>query len=159
MRSGAAELAEQCLAAQVPAVTIFDEAIVAGIQEAGMLWDCNRYRVPDMILSADAFKEAVAAIERRQPLHQDTVRPKVVIGVVEGDVHDLGKNILVAMLRGAGLEVVDLGVDLSASAFVSAVQRENPVILGIGACMSSTMLSVSEIVQALKKPGCVRASR
>ncbi len=149
----AIDLAERCLAAGLPATTILDEAIIAGIREAGTLWDCNRYRVPDMILSADAFNEAVAVIERHLPVRQDDSRPTLVIGVVEGDVHDLGKNIVVTMLRGAGLDVIDLGVDLSASAFVGAVQRERPVILGIGAYMSSTMLAVPEILQALEKAG------
>jgi methylmalonyl-CoA mutase cobalamin-binding domain/chain len=153
----AAGLARQCLAADVPATTIFEEAIVAGIREAGVLWDCNRYRVPDVILSADAFNAAVAIIERHLHPRGDDVRPKVVIGVVEGDVHDLGKNIVVAMLRGAGLHVVDLGVDLSASAFVEAVRREQPLILGIGAYMSTTMLAVPEILQALEAAG-LRAS-
>lgn len=152
----AARLAEQCLAADLPAATIFEQAIVAGIQETGVLWDCNRYQVPDVILSADAFNEAVAIIERSLPPHTDE-RPKVVVGVVEGDVHDLGKNILVAMLRGAGLRVVDLGVDLPTAAFVEAVQREQPLILGIGAYMSSTMLAVPEILQALEQAG-LRAS-
>jgi 5-methyltetrahydrofolate--homocysteine methyltransferase len=149
----AGELAEQCLADGVPATTIFDEAIIAGIREAGTLWDCNRYRVPDMILSADAFNEAVAVIERRLPVCRDDTRPKLVIGVVEGDVHDLGKNILVAMLRGTGLAVVDLGVDLSAPAFVAAVEKERPIILGIGVYMSSTMLAVPEILEALEAAG------
>lgn len=148
----AAALTEQCLAVGLPADAIFDQAIVAGIQETGMLWDCNRYQVPDVILSADAFNEAVSVIERSLPPHADK-RPKMVIGVVEGDVHDLGKNILAAMLRGAGLNVVDLGVDLPPSAFVEAVAREKPAILGVGAYMSTTMLAVPEIIQALEQAG------
>lgn len=148
----AAGLARQCLAAGLPADTIFNEAVVAGIQETGMLWDCNRYQVPDVILSADAFNEAVAVIEQSLPPHSDE-RPKVVIGVVEGDVHDLGKNILVTMLRGAGLQVIDLGVDLSPATFVEAVRREKPAILGIGAYMSTTMLAVPEIMKALEQSG------
>lgn len=149
----AARLADACLAAGIPAATIFDEAVVVGIQEAGVLWDCNRYRVPDVILSADAFNEAVAVIERRLPLLEDDTRPKVLMGVVEGDMHDLGKNILVTMLRGAGLRVVDLGVDLSTADFVEAVRRERPAILGIGSYMSTTMLAVPEIIQALEAAG------
>ncbi|MBN1317584.1 MAG: cobalamin-dependent protein [Anaerolineales bacterium] len=149
----AGKLTKQCLHANIPAKKIFEDAIIAGIQEAGMLWDCNRYRVPDMILSADAFKAAVAVIEKHLPSRQDSTRPKVVVGVVEGDVHDLGKNILVAMLRGAGLDVIDLGVDLNAAAFVQAVQQEQPLILGIGAYMSSTMLAVPEILKALELAG------
>ena len=149
----AAGLAQECLDAGIPANTIFEGGIVAGIQEAGVLWDCNRYRVPDVILAADAFNEAVAVIEQRLHPDGDDVRPKVVLGVVEGDVHDLGKNILAAMLRGAGLHVVDLGVDVPVPAFVEAVRREQPRVLGIGAYMSTTMLAVPEVIQALDAAG------
>jgi methanogenic corrinoid protein MtbC1 len=142
-------ITERCLADGIPAQVIFEEAIVKGIQEAGVYWDCNRYRVPDIILSADAFNSAVAVIDQQpQPAGFDQ-RPKVLIGVVEGDVHDLGKNIVSAMLRGAGIHVVDLGVDLPVSEFVKAVRRERPEILGIGAYMSSSMLEIPEIIRAL----------
>ena len=146
----AATLARDCLAAGIPPTEIFEEGIVAGIRETGVLWDCSRYRVPDVILAADAFNEAVAVIEQRLHPGGDDVRPKIVLGVVEGDVHDLGKNIVVAMLRGAGLHVVDLGVDVPISAFVEAVRREQPRLLGIGAYMSTTMLAVPEVIQALE---------
>jgi len=149
----AAGLARDCLAGGIPPAEIFEKAIVAGIQEAGVLWDCNRYRVPDVILAADAFNEAVAVIEQRLHLGGDDLRPKVLLGVVEGDVHDLGKNIVAAMLRGAGLHVVDLGVDQPVAAFVEAVRMEQPQILGIGAYMSTTMLAVPEIIQALENAG------
>ena len=149
----AAGLASDCLAAGIPPAEIFEGGIVAGIQEAGILWDCSRYRVPDVILAADAFNEAVAVIEQRLHPGGDDVRPKVLLGVVEGDVHDLGKNIVVAMLRGAGLHVVDLGVDLPISAFVEAVRLEQPLVLGIGAYMSTTMLAVPEVVHTLETAG------
>ena len=149
----AAALAQDCLAGGIPPTEIFEQAIVAGIQEAGMLWDCNRYRVPDVILASDAFNEAVTVIEQHLHPSGDDVRPKVLLGVVEGDVHDLGKNILAAMLRGARLHVVDLGVDIPVSAFVEAVRQQQPDILGIGAYMSTTMLAVPEIIQALENAG------
>jgi 5-methyltetrahydrofolate--homocysteine methyltransferase len=149
----AAGLAQACLAAGIPAATIFETGIVGGIREAGVLWDCDRYRVPDVILSADAFNLALAVIEQQLRPGGDDVRPKIVLGVVEGDVHDLGKNILAAILRGAGLHVVDLGVDVSAASFVDAVRHEEPAILGIGAYMSTTMLAIPEILAALEHAG------
>jgi len=149
----AVAMAQRCLAAGVTAPMIFENAIVAGIQEAGVLWDCNRYRVPDVILSADAFNAAVSVIEKHLRPGSDDVRPKIVLGVVEGDVHDLGKNIVSAMLQGAGLHVVDLGVDVPSAGFVEAVRRERPAILGIGAYMSTTMLAIPEILEALRVAG------
>jgi 5-methyltetrahydrofolate--homocysteine methyltransferase len=149
----AAELAAECLGAGLPAALVFEQGIVSGIQEAGVLWDCSRYRVPDVILSADAFNSAVAVIGDRLAAAGDDARPKVMLGVVEGDVHDLGKNILAAMLRGAGLQVVDLGVDVPAAGWVEAVQRERPAVLGIGAYMSSTVLAIPEILTELERAG------
>ncbi len=99
----AAELAERCLAEGMPAQTLFEQAIVAGIQETGRLWDANRYYVPDVILSADAFRQATRVVERQMGQRRAGRRGKVVIGVVEGDVHDLGKGIVVAS-RGQGEE-------------------------------------------------------
>jgi methylmalonyl-CoA mutase cobalamin-binding domain/chain len=146
-------ITERCLAQGIPAQVIFEEAIVKGIQEAGVYWDCNRYRVPDVILSADAFNSAVAVIEKQLHPGGEDQRPKVLMGVVEGDVHDLGKNIVSAMLRGAGIHVVDIGVDLPAAEFVKAVRREQPKILGIGAYMSSSMLEIPEVIRALVEAG------
>lgn len=146
-------ITERLVSEGVPAQVIFDDAIIKGIQEAGILWDCNRYSVPDVILCADAFNSAVNVIEKQ--LHPDgnDRRPKVLLGVVEGDVHDLGKNIVSVVLRGAGIHVVDIGVDLPASGFVEAVRREQPEILGIGAYMSSSMLEIPEVVNALTAAG------
>jgi 5-methyltetrahydrofolate--homocysteine methyltransferase len=141
--------AESCLAAGMPAEVIFTAGIIPGIQETGKLWDSNRFNVPDVILSADAFNAAVAVIEQQLRSSARYRRRKVVLGVVEGDMHDLGKNIVSAMLQGAGFEVVDLGVDVPAQRFVAAVREERPAILGIGAYMSTTMLLIPEILAAL----------
>ena len=154
---GKADLAvvetEKCLAEGVPAQEIFETAIVAGIQETGRLWDANKYYVPDVILSADAFTAAVKIVEQHLGRGVVATRGKVVIGVVEGDMHDLGKGIVIAMLRGAGFEVVDLGIDNPVERFVEAVKAEEPDILGVGAYMSTTMLLAREVIEALDAEG------
>jgi len=96
-------------------------------------------------------------VERQVGQRRAGRRGKVVIGVVEGDVHDLGKGIVVAMLLGAGFEVVDLGVDLPAERFVEAVRTERPDILGIGAYMSTTMLLVRDVLEVLEEAGLRQA--
>ncbi len=143
----------RCLEQGISAHEIFERAIVMGIQDAGVLWDCDRYRVPDVILSADAFNSAVSVIEERLRPGGADPRPKVLLGVVEGDVHDLGKNIVSAMMQGAGLHIIDLGVDVSPAGFVEAVERERPDIVGIGAYMSTSMLTIPEIIDALNQAG------
>lgn len=149
----ATALARACLEAGIPAEEIFERGIIAGIQETGLLWDCNRYCVPDVVLAADAFNAAVAVIERQLRERADWPRHKAVLGVVEGDVHDLGKNIVSAMLQGAGFQVVDLGVDNPVERFVAAVRSERPAIVGIGAYLSTTMPLVAEILRALEAAG------
>ena len=144
---------ENCLSTEIPAREILDTAIVAGIQETGRLWDANKYYVPDVILSADAFTAAVGVVEQHLGREVVATRGKVVIGVVEGDMHDLGKSIVIAMLRGAGFEVVDLGIDNPVERFVEAVRMEKPDILGVGAYMSTTMLLIRDVIEALVAEG------
>ncbi|MDX9830610.1 MAG: corrinoid protein [Anaerolineae bacterium] len=149
----AAELSERCLAEGTPAQVLFEQAVIAGIQETGRLWDANHYYVPDVILSADAFRSATRVVEQHLGRRAGEQRGKVVIGVVEGDVHDLGKGIVVAMLLGTGFEVIDLGVDLPIERFVEAVRAERPDILGVGAYMSTTMLLARDVIDALEEAG------
>jgi methylmalonyl-CoA mutase cobalamin-binding domain/chain len=149
----AAELTMRCLAEGTPTLTIFQQAIVAGIHEAGRLWDAGQYYVPDVIMSAEAFKAAVRIVGQHLDPGAGARRGKVVIGVVEGDVHDLGKNVVAAMLQGEGFQVVDLGVDVEVEQFVAAVRAEQPDILGVGAYMSTTMAFIGDVIRALEKAG------
>jgi methylmalonyl-CoA mutase cobalamin-binding domain/chain len=149
----AADLTSRCLEEGIPTETIFQQAIVAGIHEAGRLWDARQYYVPDVIMSAEAFKAAVRVVEQHLDTGAGARRGKVVIGVVEGDVHDLGKNVVVAMLQGEGFRVIDLGVDVAVDQFVDAVRTEQPDILGIGAYMSTTMVFIRDVIRALEKAG------
>jgi 5-methyltetrahydrofolate--homocysteine methyltransferase len=109
---------------------------------------------PDVILSADAFKAAMVPLEPHikssrsgQPNH------KFVIGVVQGDMHDLGKSLVVAMLTSAGFEVIDLGIDVPKDQFIDAIRQHRPAILGLGAYMSTTMLEMKDIISELGKQG------
>jgi len=146
----AAAEAERCLRAGIPAQEVFDHAVVRGIQEAGRLWDARIYAVPDVLLSAESFKAAVKVVEQYLTTPLQGKRGKVVIGIVEGDVHDLGKSIVTTMLQGAGFTVIDLGVDVSVARFVEAVRTEAPQILGIGAYLSTTVLKIRDVIAALE---------
>jgi corrinoid protein of di/trimethylamine methyltransferase len=130
---------------------IVNHGIVAGIQESGRLWKENKYFLPDVIMSAEAFTAAMALVE---PLMtSESQVGKVVMGTVAGDMHSLGKAIVIAMLRGAGFEVVDLGVDVPIAAFVDAAAAQKPDILGLGCYMSTTMAEMSAIIDTLKAKG------
>jgi 5-methyltetrahydrofolate--homocysteine methyltransferase len=150
----AANLVKEALADGLPALEILNQGVVAGITRAGELWKANTYFLPDVILSADAFKAAMIPLEPRLKEGAGAKKAaKFVIGVVQGDMHDLGKSLVCALLQSAGFEVIDLGIDVSKEKFIEAVREYQPAILGLGAYMSTTMLEMKEIIAELEKNG------
>lgn len=145
--------AQEALTAGTPALDVLNQAIVPGIEEAGRLWNQNKYFLPDVILSAGAFKAALGVVQPKLGATADKGRGRIVLGVVAGDMHDLGKIIVTAMLTGGGFEVIDLGVDVPVQTFVDQAAQLKPDILGLGAYMSTTMLEMKEVVAGLKAAG------
>lgn len=150
----AARLVEEGLAAGLPPLDILQQGVIAGITRTGELWQANEYFLPDVILAADAFKAAMIPLEPRLKEGGDG-RPshKFVIGVVEGDMHDLGKGLVIAMLQSAGFEVIDLGIDVPQTRFIEAVKEHKPAIVGMGAYMTTTMLEMKGIIAELQEQG------
>jgi 5-methyltetrahydrofolate--homocysteine methyltransferase len=148
------DLVKAALDAGLPPLEILQQGVVAGITKAGEMWKANQYFLPDVILSADAFKVGMEFLE---PALKNTQagqsRGKYVIGVVEGDMHDLGKSLVIALLTSAGFEVIDLGIDVPIAKFVEAVRIHKPVIVGMGAYMTTTMLLMKDIITELKNQG------
>ena len=150
----AGPLVEKALAAGLPPLDILQQGVVAGITQAGELWQANEYFLPDVILAADAFDAAMVPLEPKLKEAQgDVAGWKYVIGVVHGDMHDLGKSLVIAMLQSAGFEVIDLGIDVPADKFVEAVREHKPEIVGMGAYMSTTMLEMGNIISTLEAEG------
>ena len=150
----ATELVERALSDGLPPLDILQKGVVAGITKTGEMWKANEYFMPDVILSADAFKAAMAPLEPRlKEGAKGQARKKYVIGVVEGDMHDLGKSLVIAMLQSAGFEVIDLGIDVPMAKFVEAVKEHKPAIVGMGAYMTTTMLQMKTIIAELEKQG------
>jgi 5-methyltetrahydrofolate--homocysteine methyltransferase len=147
-----ASLVEEALST-IEAEVILDQAVIAGIGEAGQLWQEGKYFLPDVVLAAESFKEAMEVLE---PRIAEKAREKVatfLIGVVEGDMHDLGKSIVIAMLTSGGFEVVDLGSNVPVQTFVDKVKEHEPDVVGIGAYMSTTMLLIKDVIEALSGAG------
>jgi 5-methyltetrahydrofolate--homocysteine methyltransferase len=150
----AARLVSQALATDLPPLDILQKGMVAGIVKTGELWKANEYFLPDVILAADAFKAGMAPLEPH--LHRGTDghgNAKFVIGVVAGDMHDLGKSLVTAMLQSAGFEVIDLGIDVPSEKFIEAVKEHKPDIVGMGAYMTTTMLEMKTIIAELESQG------
>ena len=147
-------LVQQALEAGLAPLDILQKGVVHGIARAGELWKANEYFLPDVILAADAFKAAMQPLEPRLKEETDGRRGgKYVIGVVEGDMHDLGKSLVGAMLTSVGFEVIDLGINVPASRFIDAVKTHRPTIVGLGAYMTTTMLQMRSIISELEAQG------
>ena len=145
---------QKALEKNVPELTILQEGLVDGIQRTGEKWQCNEYFLPDVILSAEAFKIGFQlidpAIKKKQ---KKALGKKCVIGVVEGDMHELGKGLVCTMLVSSGFEVIDLGINVPKEIWLSAVATHKPQVLGLGAYMTTTMLQMKEIISAIEEKG------
>jgi len=147
-------LVQKALQAKIPPLTILQNGIVDGIQKTGEKWQRNEYFLPDVILAAEAFKAGMKILEPKLDKDQKkSIKKKCLIGVVEGDMHELGKGLVCAMLSSAGFEVIDLGINVPMGKWLEAVKTHQPQILGLGAYMTTTMLQMKEIISAVEKAG------
>lgn len=149
----ALSLAQQSLEEGDQPLAIVNEAIVAGIQEAGELWKKSEYFLSDMIMSAEAFRVAMEVVEPNIAAGETSTAGKLVIGTVAGDMHDLGKMMVIAMLRGAGFHVIDLGEDVPTETFIDKVKELKPDILGLGCYMTTTMVEMRTVIKHLEENG------
>ena len=149
----AQEFAKKALKEKIEPLKIVNEGIISGIQEAGELWKQNIYFHTDIILCAEAFRLAMEVIEPKLSAREIGTSGKIIIGNVAGDMHNLGKIMVNATLRGGGFEVIDLGEDVSQNTFIQKVKDLNPNILGLGCYMTTTMLEMKEIIKKLKNEG------
>ena len=149
----AVEQTEAALKEGINPTEIVKQAIVPGIERIGELWKENVYFMPDVILSAESFKAAMEFVKPHMAGIDNYKIGKIIIGVVAGDMHDLGKSIVIAMLTGAGFEVIDLGVDVPTTTFIEKVKELKPDILGVGCYMTTTMLELKDMMTALEGNG------
>lgn len=149
----AAAATERALAAGVPPRTLVDEALIPAMDEAGRLFECGEFFVPELLVAARALKASQALIT---PLLAGTAAAsagRVAIGTVKGDMHDIGKNLVVALLQGGGFEVLDLGADVPPDRFVAAAAEDRADIIGLSALLTTTMLQMKTTVQAIEQAG------
>ena len=149
---GIEELVQKSLeAGEAPGEVL--KTMMAGLERCGQKFESGEYFLPEMMMSADAFKLGMQVLSPRlaatPPQHAGTV----VLGTVQGDVHDIGKNLVRFMLEGAGFEVIDLGVDVPATRFADAVAEHKPHVLGMSALLTTTMLGMGEVIEELQRRG------
>ncbi len=149
---GIEELVGQALGAgEAPGEVL--QAMMAALEQVGKEFEAGEYFLPEMMMSADAFKLGMKALGPAlagTPVEHAGV---VLLGTVQGDVHDIGKNLVGFMLEGAGFQVIDLGVDVPPARFAAAVQTYRPHVLGLSALLTTTMLGMQEVIEELRRRG------
>ena len=149
----AVQMVKEALAEGVPALKILDEALVPGIQQLGELFKDGEVFLPEVLIACRAMDRGVSELKPYLTSGEVHKKGKVIIGTVEGDLHDIGKNIVRLMLECAGFDVVDLGVDVPATAFVNAVKEHSPDIVAMSALLTITMTNMPEVIDLLEKAG------
>jgi len=149
----AKELTDAALADGIDPAQIINDALIAAMGVVGERFGRGEIYVPEMLYSARAMQTSLAMVEPLLAAGGSVSRGSVVIGTVKGDVHDIGKNIVIIMLRGAGFTVHDLGVDVTVERFVEAVRELRPDILGLSALLTTTMPMMQTVIDALEEAG------
>lgn len=163
LRAALAELDENTVAGLVreglergcEPLQIIEEGLSPGMRLVGERFERGEYFLPELITAADIFNNVTSSL-LLPLLERGASRARagrVVIGTVKGDIHDIGKNLVAVMLRASGFEVIDLGVDVPAEKFVEAVRQYEPDILGLSALLTTTMLEMRNVIDALKSAG------
>lgn len=144
------ENVRQALDNNIQVKDILNEGLILGMKEVGRLYEENEYFIPEMLVAARAMQRGMDML--RPLLAETDIKPvgKIVLGTVKGDLHDIGKNLVGMMFEGAGFEVVDLGVDVSAKEFADAVRDSNADVVALSALLTTTMKNMKEVIEIFK---------
>ena len=150
-QNGADELAKQAIEEGIAPGDILSHGLMVGMEKVGVKFRENKVFVPQVLMSAKAMS---AAMSHLKPFFSsgEAVRKGIfIIGTVEGDLHDIGKNLVAMMVEGNGYEVIDLGTDVKAEAFIEAAEKNPGSVIGLSALLTTTMTNMEKIVQAIKE--------
>jgi 5-methyltetrahydrofolate--homocysteine methyltransferase len=146
-------LIDQALKEEIPALDIVNQALIPGIEQAGELYDKKQYFLPQLMMAAETMKTAFAYVKPHLSVEARQHVGVIVIATVEGDIHDIGKNIVSILLENYGFRMVDLGKDVSAAKILAAAQQEDADIIGLSALMTTTMPRMQEVIDGVKRMG------
>jgi len=151
---GVKQLIEQALEGGIAPEDIIKESLIPGMETVSVKFQSGEFYVMDVITAADAMQIGIKILKERSRGEKILdFHGRVVIGTVEGDIHDLGKNIVALTLEGAGYEVIDLGVNVSPAQFVEAIAKFHPDLVCISALLTVTMFNIEDIIKAIKEAG------
>jgi len=147
------ELISEAIATGSPSSDILENGLLVGMAEVGRRFKAHEFFLPEVMLAARAMKMGMEIIEPLLAASGIASRGKVLIGTVQGDLHDIGKNLVSVMFQGAGLKVIDLGVDVSAEKFVEEARIHEPQIIGLSTLLTTTMVNMEGIINGLREDG------
>lgn len=150
---GIRDVAKEAIEAGLSPYEAIMEGMAKGMDIVGQKYEQGEYFLAELIMAGETMKEGLSVLEPYMKKGEIKHIGKVVIGTVEGDLHDIGKNIVITLLTASGFEVVDLGVDVSAEKFVEAVRKHKPDIVAMSALLTTTMVNMEKVVKALEEAG------
>ena len=148
-----AELVALAIQTDVPTVEILDDGLIAGMSVVGDRFRNHEMFLPEVLLSARAMTAGVSLLKPLLVAEEVPSRGKVILGTVQGDLHDIGKNLVGIMLQGAGFEVLDLGTDVPAEKFIDTALAENASIIGLSALLTTTRPRMKSVVDLVEERG------
>ena len=147
------KLCKDAVDAGIPAYKVVTDGMAKGMDIVGQKYEANEYFLAELIMAGETMKEGMEVLEPYLKVGEMKRLGKIVIGTVRGDLHDIGKNIAATLLRSAGFDVIDLGVDVSPEQFVEAVRRNSPDVVAMSALLTTTMTEMENTIKALKEAG------
>jgi corrinoid protein of di/trimethylamine methyltransferase len=155
----AEEITKAALAAKADPAELVKQYMIPAMDEVGKRFECNEYFVPELLIAARAMKTSLELITPLLAAAGAEPVGRVVIGTVQGDLHDIGKNLVASMLEGGGFQVIDLGVDVPPERFVEAAKEKDGTIVALSALLTTTMTMMKNVIEALDKAGLRRTTK
>lgn len=150
-QEGSLEITKAAIDAGISAQAILDDALVPAMEKVGTKFSENKIFVPQMLMSAKAMGASMVQLKPFFASGDIQTKGTFIIGTVKGDLHDIGKNLVSMMIEGAGWTVIDLGVDVGSDKFIAALNENPNAVIGLSALLTTTMVSMEEIVESIKK--------
>jgi len=147
------KLTQEALDAGEPVEAILKNGLITAMERIGVRFRNGEVYIPEVLIAARAMHAGMAILKPILSKSTGLMTGKVAIGTVKGDLHDIGKNLVIMMLEGGGFEVVDLGIDVPADKFIEAVHTHQPQVIGLSALLTTTIMEMKNVIQAVDKAG------
>jgi len=146
-------LTEETLERGEPVENILKNGLIQAMERIGVRFKSGEIYIPEVLIAARAMHAGLAVLKPILSQSSGSMTGKVIVGTVKGDLHDIGKNLVIMMLEGGGFEVIDLGIDVSANKFIEAIRQHQPQAVGMSALLTTTIKEMKSTIQEIEKAG------